>query len=727
MKENKISKASSYLFCSTAVLTSLLFIDHKEVKADTISQTNKTTDSNIKQTPVAAPLNLNQQKNNVNSTDTAQTDSQIKQTDVSSNINTTQVDNNKAGTATNFNNTSTPVASSTQVKATTTDENIIESTWGTSPVSYDKTTNILTVGSGTIISLDGYGYDPYGKIPNINVYYVKKIIFNGNVRAPSNSTLLFSGSVFRNLISIEGSLDVSNVTNMWAMFNSSMVTNLDFISNWDTSNVTNMMSMFYFSRATSLNMINKWDTSNVTNMMNMFIGCDSLTNLDLSGWDISSVIVMDSMFAYCDSLTSLDLSGWDTSNIIYMNNLFYKSKIKRLVLGPKTLLYPSIDTDDNIEDDSGMPEISTDSNEYTGRWIKIINNSEYFPNITAQGNIESVYTNSDEFMNQYNGTYPGTYTWEKYGVITRYVDENGNEISSAPATIKTGKLAENYTTTPETITGYTLKTSPNNASGKYNSDVPTEVVTYIYTMNPLVGGNVTVRYIDEAGKKLSDDIILSGNVDDPYMSEAREFTDYTLTTTPANASGSFTDKSQTVTYVYTKNETTPVATGTVITKYVDENGTPIASDNELTGNYGDSYTTEQKDVEGYTFKEVATGTNNAPATGSYNNGTQIVTYIYKKDKVTPTPENPETPNKPDEPETPGKPDNNEPSNKPETSSSNGSTNQFNESTNVSKNANGKVENTLPQAGSENNILTIILGMITSVLAVLGISFKKKNN
>ncbi len=60
-------------------------------------------------------------------------------------------------------------------------------------------------------------------------------------------------------------------------------------------------------------------------------------------------------------------------------------------------------------------------------------------------------------------------------VIVKYVDEDGNSI--ATQTTKTGEVGTSYTTSAKTIDGYTLKTTPSNASGKFTSGTTT--VTYV--------------------------------------------------------------------------------------------------------------------------------------------------------------------------------------------------------------------------------------------------------
>lgn len=68
-------------------------------------------------------------------------------------------------------------------------------------------------------------------------------------------------------------------------------------------------------------------------------------------------------------------------------------------------------------------------------------------------------------------------------------------------------------------------------------------------------------------------------------------------------------------------------TGTVVTKYIDKDtGTEIATQDQLTGKEGASYTTTAKAIDGY----IVSGTP-ANASGNFINGTTTVTYTYVKD------------------------------------------------------------------------------------------------
>lgn len=81
-------------------------------------------------------------------------------------------------------------------------------------------------------------------------------------------------------------------------------------------------------------------------------------------------------------------------------------------------------------------------------------------------------------------------------------------------------------------------------------------------------------------------------------------------------------KSVTFNYVYTK---IPVKTGTILVKYVDVNGQPIADNIKKTGNVGDEFQAEQKDFPGYTLKAIDGTTN-----GKFTEQEQIITFIYEK-------------------------------------------------------------------------------------------------
>ncbi len=71
----------------------------------------------------------------------------------------------------------------------------------------------------------------------------------------------------------------------------------------------------------------------------------------------------------------------------------------------------------------------------------------------------------------------------------------------------------------------------------------------------LIAGDVTVKYLEESSKQpIVDDIVLKGELDQEYQTEAKEVGEYTLKTTPTNAKGTFQKQDQEVQYLYVKNQ-----------------------------------------------------------------------------------------------------------------------------------------------------------------------------
>lgn len=124
-------------------------------------------------------------------------------------------------------------------------------------------------------------------------------------------------------------INVSNVTDMSHLFenwfsdlNEDLVCNLD-ISGWDVSNVTNMEAMFQGSHVNVD--LSKWNVSKVKNMKDMF--ADSCFKGDLSKWDVSSVENMSGMFKEIE--VKSPLSRWNVGHVKDMSSMFYFSTFNK--------------------------------------------------------------------------------------------------------------------------------------------------------------------------------------------------------------------------------------------------------------------------------------------------------------------------------------------------------------------------------------------------------------
>ncbi|MBC1818421.1 MucBP domain-containing protein [Listeria welshimeri] len=145
---------------------------------------------------------------------------------------------------------------------------------------------------------------------------------------------------------------------------------------------------------------------------------------------------------------------------------------------------------------------------------------------------------------------------------------------------------------------------------------------------PMEQGTVTVNYQDEQGNAVAPTETLKGDIGETYTTVQKDITGYDFKEVQGDATGEFTTKTQVVTYIYAKT-VTPVEQGTVTVNYQDEQGNAVAPTETLKGDVGETYTTVQKDITGYDFKEVQ-----GNATGEFTTKAQVVNYIYAK-TVTP--------------------------------------------------------------------------------------------
>ncbi|MFP8918412.1 MucBP domain-containing protein, partial [Enterococcus innesii] len=139
------------------------------------------------------------------------------------------------------------------------------------------------------------------------------------------------------------------------------------------------------------------------------------------------------------------------------------------------------------------------------------------------------------------------------------------------------------------------------------------------------GAPVTVIYEDQEGNELAPSDTLSGDIGYPYETSAKTISGWTVTTTPENAQGTFSEEAQTVTYVYEKADASPVTV-----TYVDTEGNELATPETLSGKIGDPYTTNAKAIYGWAV--TVTPEN---AQGTFSEEAQTVTYVYEKADASP--------------------------------------------------------------------------------------------
>ena len=273
------------------------------------------------------------------------------------------------------------------------------------------------------------------------------------------------------------------------------------------------------------------------------------------------------------------------------------------------------------------------------------------------------------------------------GVEVKYIDQV-TQVEIADKVDITGNVGQNYTTTAKTVSGYELVLTPNNANGMLAIDKIT--VVYEYRKQ----SDVTAKYIDEnTGSEITSSITTTYKEGDSYTTEQKNFEGYTLTRTTENTTGTVGRANIEVVYYYKKNATIIAkyldkyttdkvaeevtiqgleknsytteqktvsgyaydsvdgstagempAGMTVITyyyikesdvtvKYIDENtGNEIDGVDSVTTTYKekDSYTTEKKTIEGYTYTR---DTENTSGTVGRTN-IEVIYYYKRNSEVT---------------------------------------------------------------------------------------------
>ncbi|MFD2387028.1 MucBP domain-containing protein [Enterococcus rivorum] len=426
-------------------------------------------------------------------------------------------------------------------------------------------------------------------------------------------------------------LDVSNTTSMQRVFGGcSSLTTLD-LTSWDTSNVEDIFSLFNGCVNMEKLDVSTWDARQMKAITYAFSSMEKLKELDLSKWQVTPNLFAQGVFMGDSSLAYLDLSGFNMTNLdswnSYATSRFFQNtnSLKEIVLSSNFKFR-------NSSNGPELPNIVVNDN-YTGKWQNVGEGTVGFPQGT------DIWT-SAEFMNNFDHMPKSdTYVWQPVAkaagdITVKYVNQAGTEIHEAQKI--GGNVGERYDASTAayqlTIEGYTLDESklPENSTGILTEQEQT--VIYTYTENPKIAGDVTVKYVDQAGTEIHKEQKISGNVGEGYDASTTAYQltieGYTLDESklPENSTGILTEQEQTVTYTYTEN---PKVAGDVTVKYLDQAGREIHEAQKISGNVGEGYnastTAYQLTIEGYTLDESKLPEN---STGILTEQEQTVTYTY---------------------------------------------------------------------------------------------------
>ncbi|RUS52349.1 hypothetical protein QI30_16355, partial [Kurthia sp. 3B1D] len=220
-------------------------------------------------------------------------------------------------------------------------------------------------------------------------------------------------------------------------------------------------------------------------------------------------------------------------------------------------------------------------------------------------------------------------------VVIKYVDQDGNELRSQID--KTGKFGENYTSNKLSFDGYRFDTMDENSAATNGTLIRVEDnLTVIYKY--IAQSTIVFSFFDEEDLNTSlkpsfdktGDEKTSDSVNDELSTilEAIKNQGYDFKAVTTSQDNMFDENGKTITYLKEDGSVKYIfnkASGNLIVKYQDESGNEISSTSSNTEKVGTDYTTSQRDIEGYTFKEV-----NGETQGQYTREDTTVIYIYTK-------------------------------------------------------------------------------------------------
>jgi LPXTG-motif cell wall-anchored protein len=199
-------------------------------------------------------------------------------------------------------------------------------------------------------------------------------------------------------------------------------------------------------------------------------------------------------------------------------------------------------------------------------------------------------------------------------VTIKYQDETGTEI--APTETMTGKFNETYQVYPKNLADWVLKEQPTATTGIFT--LTPQTLIFIYERAK--GQTVYVQYLNEQQEMIAPTESLEGKVGETYQATAKDLSGWRLKQQPTNASGTFTNEIQYVTYLYEK-----IVTGDVKIYYQDNDDNHLLPMETVTGEVGTAFHIPTKDIPGYILKETV-GT----LVGNYTKETQAIFFKYER-------------------------------------------------------------------------------------------------
>ncbi|MGL9793328.1 MucBP domain-containing protein [Enterococcus sp. DIV1283b] len=220
-----------------------------------------------------------------------------------------------------------------------------------------------------------------------------------------------------------------------------------------------------------------------------------------------------------------------------------------------------------------------------------------------------------------------------------YFDLNGVQVPSSRLAITEDGITVSGVTQSEFESIETMEYNArfNNPAGSYAqpdgySFYAISSGTYLHQFlinHQEAAADIIVSYIDTEGNELKPSQNISGNIGESFDATTPEYKleidGYTLKEVQGDATGTFSEDTQEVVYVYERSDAAPVTV-----RYQDSQGNQLSEPKILSGKIGLPYESEAKEITGWYVIETPSN-----ASGIFSEEAQEVTYVYERSDAAP--------------------------------------------------------------------------------------------
>lgn len=212
-------------------------------------------------------------------------------------------------------------------------------------------------------------------------------------------------------------------------------------------------------------------------------------------------------------------------------------------------------------------------------------------------------------------------------VTIRYIDTEGNEIADSK-TVE-GEIGDMVSATALEIEGYTLV---GDQLQEVFISATDQTITFTYQKsdveNPeVVAKPIVINYMDLSGNSIKGSDTVVGKIGEEVIVNAPTIDGYTV-------QGDIThtlyisSTLQTINFYYSKDDKPTIEAQPVIVSYVDDSGSTLKANTQLTGAVGDIVTATAPTIDGYTAQSPTS------VSKTVSGEVQYIQFTYKKDEVT---------------------------------------------------------------------------------------------